>query len=606
MLNRKYLFKALTLLVVGVLLLTSVGGCGPAATPEPTEAPAEPAEVATEAPAEEPTEEPTEIPPTEPPVEEETSATIVMFEDPPSFNHAVTDTGYEAVVQEMVLLALTDLGPNGEVYPELATEIPTVENGLVELDEEEWTMDVTWTLRDDVFWEDGEPVTADDVVFTWEALADPDTGLWVPGMDYTDSIEKVDDYTVLVHYNTVYPAYKEQFGGYYLAIWPEHYCTGDDVATWNCNHDPLSNGPYLLEEWVAGDHLTFVRNPDYYEEGKPGIDKVFVRIVPDESVRKEMLLQEEADVDFWIDQSVLNPYEAADHINVSFSTFGRWLVYLWPNQAEKGSIDAVENPHPIFSDVRVRQAMRMAIDVDGIVEGVWGEDGLVEAVWTEFHREPWVCDVPKPEYDLEGAKALLEEAGWTDTDDDGVRECHRCTTGAEEGYVMETEFLTYGEFGETLELAHQLIAEDLAELGMATDLGIVEGAVLWDTYDAGGLEQVGNFDLNMWDDGYAGTQITDYLWMYYHTDAQEPDWGWNVERWSNEEFDALLDEAYSLDEEYRMELYCDMAEILDEELPTIPLFASTDATGFNARISGVVHNGNDLITWNVADWVIVE
>jgi peptide/nickel transport system substrate-binding protein len=248
----------------------------------------------------------------------------------------------------------------------------------------------------------------------------------------------------------------------------------------------------------------------------------------------------------------------------------------------------------------------MAIDVDAIVEGVWGEEGLVEAVWTDFYREPWVCDVPKPEYDLEGAKALLDAAGWTDTDEDGVRECNGCTTGAEEGYVMETEFLTYGEWGETLELAHQLIAEDLAELGMATDLGVVQGTVLWDTYDAGGLEQTGNFELNMWDDGYPGTQITDFLWTYFHTDAQEPDWGWNVQRWSNEEFDALLDEAYSLDEEYRAELYCQMAEILEEELPCIPLFASTDATGFNARINGVVHNGNDLITWNVADWVIVE
>jgi peptide/nickel transport system substrate-binding protein len=397
-------------------------------------------------------------------------------------------------------------------------------------------------------------------------------------MDYTDGIEKVDDYTILVHYNTVYPAYQEQFGGYYLAIWPEHYCTGEGVTTWDCNHDPLSNGPYLLEEWVEGDHLTFVRNPDYYEEGKPGIDKIYMRIVPDESVRKEMLVQGEADVDFWIIQNVLDAYEAEDHINVSFSAFGRWLVRLWPNQAEKGYIDAAEHPHPIFSDVRVRQAMRMAIDVDAIVEGVWGTEGLVEAVWTDFYREPWLCDVAKPEYDLEGAKALLEEAGWTDTDGDG----------------------------ETLELAHQLIAEDLAELGMATDLGVVQGSILWDTYEAGGLEQTGNFELNMWDDGYPGTQITDFLWSYFHTDAQEPDWGWNVERWSNEEFDALLDEAYSLDEEYRAELYCDMAEILAEELPCIPLFASTDATGFNARINGVVHNGNDLITWNVADWVIVE
>jgi peptide/nickel transport system substrate-binding protein len=537
-----------------------------------------------------------------------TSATIVMFQDPPSFNHAMTDTGYEAVVQEMVLLALADLGPNGEYIPELATKIPTVENGLVVLDEENWTMDVTWKLRDDVYWEDGEPVTADDVVFTWEALADPETGWWMPGMDYTDSIEKVDDYTVLVHYSTVYPAYKEQFGGYYLAIWPEHYCTGDGegIGNWNCNQDPLSDGPYLLEEWVAGDHLTFVRNPNYYEEGKPSIDTIYIRIVPDESVRKEMLLQGEADVDFWIIQNVIEAYEEAEHINLSYSTFGRWLVRLWPNQAEKGYTDPVEHPNPIFSDVRVRQAMRMAIDVDGIVEGVWPDSDLVVPVWTDFYREPWACDVPKPKYDLEGAKALLEEAGWTDTDGDGVRECHGCTTGAPEGYVMEAEFLTYGEWGETLELAHQLIAENLAEVGMSTELNVVQGTVLWDTYDNGGLEQTGKYELNLWDDGYAGTQITDFLWMYYSTAAMEPgSGGWNIERWSNEEFDALLDEVYSLDEEYRQDMFCQMAEILDEELPCIPLFASRDATGYNKRIEGVIHNGNDLITWNVADWKVV-
>lgn len=588
--------KSLLLVVVVTLLSGLLIRCGPGPTEEPTEAPE-----ATEAPEdEEPTEEPTEAP------EEETSVTIVMAEDPPSFNHVLTDTGYEAVVQELVLLALTDLGPRGEVIPELATEIPTVENGMVTLDEEAWTMDVTWELRDDVYWEDGEPVTADDVVFTWDALADPETGMWVPGMEYTDGVEKVDDYTVVVHYNSVYPAYREQFGGYYLAIWPEHYCSGDGITNWDCNRDPLANGPYILDEWVEGDHLTFSRNPDYYEEGKPGIDKVYVRIVPDESVRQQMLLQEEADVDFWIIQNVLEAYEEAEHIETSYSAFGRWLLRLWPNQAEKGYVDPVEHPHPVFSDVRVRQAMRMAINVEEIVQGVWGDTGLVEPQWTDFYREPYACDVPQPEYDPEGARDLLEEAGWTDTDGDGIRECNGCTTGAPEGYPMEVEFLTYSEWGETLELAHQLIAEDLNDIGMGTELGLVQGSVLWATYEDGGLEQTGNFELNMWDDGYPGTQITDFLWVYYHSDAMEPDVGWNIERWSNEEFDALLDEAYTLDEEARQDLFCEMAEILDEELPSIPLFVSRSATGFNSRLEGVEHNGNDLITWNVAEWEIVE
>ena len=82
--------------------------------------------------------------------------------------------------------------------------------------------------------------------------------------------------------------------------------------------------------------------------------------------------------------------------------------------------------------------------------------------------------------------------------------------------------------------------------------------------------------------------------------------GWNVERWSNEEFDALLDETYVLDEEYRQEIFCQIAEILDEELPNIPLFVSIEAAGYNPRIKGVIDNANDMITWNIADWEIAE
>ena len=535
-----------------------------------------------------------------------TSVTILSMSDPPSFNHWLTDTGYENLVAEMVLLAMADIGPRGEIFPELAAELPTVENGGVVIDEDEWTMEVTWKMREDVYWEDGEPVTADDVLFTWNALADPETGMWVPGMDYTDSVEKIDDYTFVVYYNSVYPDYLEQFGGFYGAIWPEHYCKGEGIGNWDCNRDPLSDGPYLLKEWEVGDHLTFVRNPNYYEEGKPYIDTVYIQIVPEETVRQQMLLGGDGDVDFWILQTVLEAYEATPNVEVGRAAFGRWLVRLWPNQAARGTIDSIETPHPIFSDVRVRQAMRMAINVDEIVRGIWGDSGMMTSQWTDFYREPYVCDVPQPEYDPDGARALLEEAGWTDTDGDGIRECHGCTTGADEGYVMTTEFLVYAEWGETLELAHQLVAEDLNAVGVGTELGVIEGSQLWGTYDDGGIEQNGNFDLDMWDDGYAGNQLTDFLWMYYHSAAQEPDMGWNVERWSNEEFDALLDETYTLDEEYRQELFCQMAEILDEELPCLPLFVQVEAAGYNPRILGVVDNASDMITWNIADWKVVE
>jgi peptide/nickel transport system substrate-binding protein len=277
---------------------------------------------------------------------------------------------------------------------------------------------------------------------------------------------------------------------------------------------------------------------------------------------------------------------------------------LIPNLAARGSLDPEAEPHPILSDVQVRQAIRMAIDVDTLAQEIFR--GYNEAAWTELFRPPYVCDVPKPEYDPEGARALLEEAGWTDEDGDGIRECHGCTTGAEEGYVMSMENMIYAEYGEELELAQQLVAEMLADIGIQLELSIVEGTVLWADYGSGGIEQTGDFDLNMWDDGYPGTDPTDHLWFYYYSWSAEPDYGWNVGRWYNEDFDALLDEAYVLDEEYRKELFCQMAEIMDAELPQILLWTEIDADGYSMRLEGVQATVNDLVTWNVADWKIVE
>ena len=290
-------------------------------------------------------------------------------------------------------------------------------------------------------------------------------------------------------------------------------------------------------------------------------------------------------------------------MNVTISPYGRWVMRLIPNLAKRGSIDPSE-PHPILADVRVRQAIRMAIDVDTIINEIFY--GYADPVWTEFFRPPYnVCDIPRPEYDPEGAKALLEEAGWIDEDGDGVRECHGCLY-AEEGYPMSMEFAIYAEYGEELELAQQYIAESLEELGFDLKLEKFQGTIMWDTYDAGGLEQTGNFDLNMWDDGYAGLDPTDMLWSYYHSEAAKPDWGWNVMRWINEEADYYIEEAYTVDEEYRKEVFCKLAKILDEELPQILLFTAIDADAYSTRLEGVQATVNDVFTWNIADWKVVD
>ncbi len=556
--------------------------------------------------------QPTAVPATEVPeptaAPEKSSITIVIAEDPPSFNPVVGQTGFDSLVMELVMLSLADVDEKGNAYPEIAAELPTVDNGGVVIDEENGTMDVTWKLRQDIKWADGVPVTAEDVVFTYNAVVDPNYGYWVPGVDYIDGVEKIDDYTAVVHYNTVYPSYQSQFGGYIMAVWPAHYCIVDEnqgFTTWDCGKQPLSNGPYILKEWVQNDHLTFERNPNYYEAGKPAIDEVLVKIIPDEAVRKQMLINGDGDLDMWTPENVIAELSNVPNVEVSLSTIDRWVMRIFFNLAAKGTTDPVATPHPILSDVRVRRAIRMAIDTQTISNEFWY--GYAKPVWTEFFRPPYnTCNVPQPVYDVEGAKTLLEEAGWSDQDGDGVRECHGCTTGAEEGYKMEMEFITYSEYGQTLDNTQEYLAEKLGELGIKLNISRVEGSVLWDIAANGGIEQSGNFDMDIWDDGYSGSDPTDFLWVYYYSAAAVPDAGQNYGRYINPTVDELIDASYTLDETARQEAFCQLATILDEDLPELTLFTTVDANAHSSRLQGVLSNANEIVTWNVEDWTIKQ
>lgn len=580
MLNKSRTLFFLAITVISALVLAA---CSPASTPPPF-VPNEPTGEAV------------------PPIDISKSITIVIPEDPPAFNPFVADTGYDSLVMELVLLGLADLDPNGNPFPELAAELPTVENGGVVLDEDAGTMAVTWTMRDDVQWSDGTPVTADDVVFTWDAISNPETGSWIPGSDYIDSVEKVDQFSFVVNYNAVYPGYLTQFGGEQVAIWPAHYCDAEQgFLAWDCGREPLSNGPFKLDEWVEGDHMTFTRNENFYLAPKPEIQQVIVRIVPDDAVRKTMMLNGDADIDMWINTNTVKDLEGSEVAKVSLSPTDRWVMRLYFNLAEKGTVDATASPHPILSDVNVRKAIRAAVDVDTITREIFF--GLATPTWTEFFRPPYQCDIARPEYDPEGAKAMLEAAGWTDSDSDGVRECNGCAT-AEPGTVMEMEFITYAEFGEPLELTQQLIAEMLGEIGIKMNISVVEGSILWDLAENGGIEQTGNFDIDIWDDGYAGVDPTDYLWELYSQEAIVPGDGYNVMRWDNPVVDTLIDEAYTLDEESRKETFCGIADFLNEEVPLVHLFTVPNAEAYSARLEGVQSTVNDLVTWNIADWTV--
>ncbi len=566
------------LLLAGTLLISAIG-CG--------------------APASETAMAPTEGAPSSSP----SSITIVIPEEPPDFNALVSDTGYDALVMKMVLLGMTAVDADSSVFPVLAADLPTEANGGV-VNTADGGMDVTWKMRDDINWSDGTPVTADDVIFTYEAMMDPDTGTWFPGSDLVTGVDKLDDHSFVVHFSGIYPSYLTLFGGRQIVIWPAHYCKAEQgFQNWDCARQPLSDGPYLLKEWVTGDHLTFEKNPGYYEAGKPKIDQVIVKVVPDATVRTTMMRQGDADVLMWATEQVADELKNDPEVRLSISPTARFVMRLFLNLAAKGSIDPVAEPSPFFSDVRVRQAIRSAIDVDAITGSVWY--GYAQPVWSEFFRPPYACNIPRPKFDPEAAKALLEQAGWTDTDGDGIRECNGCQN-AEPGTKFQFELTTYSEYGEPLVLTQQLIAENLKAVGIQADLSQIQGSVMWADSASGGTEQSGNFEVDLYDDGYAGVDPTDFIWQYYHSDSAQLDNGWNVGRWINPEFDGYLDEAYTLNEADRQAAFCKMAAVLDKELPEILLFSTINADAYSSRLSGVQANVNSVVSWNVADWALTR
>jgi peptide/nickel transport system substrate-binding protein len=575
-------------LLISVLLAVGLLGCQPANT----------APAATISAAGEPT-------PAQPALSEVSSSLVIVIpEDPPSFNAVVSDSGYDALVMHLTLLGMTGLDPEGRVYPVLAAELPTVDNGGVVLDEEAGTMDVTWKMRTDVVWADGTPVTANDVIFTYEAIANPETGSWIPGIDLVTGVDKVDEHSFVVHFSSVYPSYLTLFGNRQVAIWPSHYCKAEQgFLNWDCAREPLSDGPYMMTEWMTGDHLSFERNPKYYQAGKPEIENIVVKIVPDATVRETMLKQGDADILMWATEQVAYNVKDSPNVKVSISPTGRFVMRLYFNLAAKGSTDPTADPNPLFSDVRVRRAIRASIDVDKITESVWY--GYAKPVWTEFFRPPYdTCGITRPTYDPEAARALLDEAGWR-VGADGIRECKGCKT-ASEGTKFTFELLTYSEYGEPLLLTQQLIGEMLKEVGIQANLSQVQGSVMWADSASEGIEQTGNFDLDLYDDGYAGNDPTDFLWQYYDSASAEPDNGWNIGRWFSPQADELINGAYTLNESDRQAAFCQMAQILDTELPQILLFSTINADAYSTRVDGVQANVNSVVSWNAADWKLLK
>mgnify|MGYP003382148637 CR=1 FL=1 len=508
----------------------------------------------------------------------------LIYEDPDTLNPLIGGTSIALQVVTAVLEPLAETLPDGAWNPILAEEIPTLDNGGVSED----LLTITWKLRSGITWDDGEPFTADDVKFTWEAASNVDGGSIVASeFAKIASIEATDDLTAVVTYSEFNTAYIDQF----KYILPRH-ATGEvaDMLNWDFNRAPVGTGPFKFEEWAAADHVTVMKSDSYREEGKPYLDGMNFLIVPAEESRTAQMLEGDAHVMLWPGSETRDEFDASDTAKTRVAP-GIWVQVLFFNLSEPFDGDATAGkPHPLFGDVKVRQAIGMAINRDRIINEILNETTLIDSMfsvgWINSTVEPWT-------YDPEGAKALLEEAGWTG---DKVR--------AKGG--VEAKFVCNGYTNFTPnELTQLAIQEDLAAIGIDMSIENQDFAVIFGTWGDKAPRMTGDYDAMFYDTGFF-IEPHQTIARQFHPDsvpsADNPS-GANYWRWVREDVGEWIDAAGSTpDLETRRENYQNVATALREDVVNIPVGRFTEGSAYALKMHGYIVSTWEYSTWDCENW----
>lgn len=303
--------------------------------------------------------------------------------------------------------------------------------GLTSWKISEDSLTYTFTIRDDAYWSDGVPITSADAKFVYEAAVHPDVGSTIGSrFQKFAEVNIIDEKTYEVVLNEADCSIFTSFNS--LRFLPSHLYADDfsDIQSNENNQFPtVSGGPYILEEIEPGSFQRFRANPTYWA-GEPNIENWVYLVIEDPALLVQALAGGEVDYSN-VDASQVVELNFYDHLTVhSFpvNSVGlfimNWVDETQPVAAYDENGNAIEQePHRLFGDVRVRQAVAMGYSKDDIIATL-GEDGGTRLSSSVVPAIEWAynADIEPWPYDPEAAMALLEEAGWVDEDGDGVRE----------------------------------------------------------------------------------------------------------------------------------------------------------------------------------------
>lgn len=526
---------------------------------------------------------------------------LLYWQAPTTLNPHLSPGSKDREAASPILEPLAAYNADEELEPILAAEIPTVENGGIS----DNSQTVIWKLKEGVLWSDGEAFTADDVVFTYNFITTPEVGA-TSGEFYGDveSVEAVDDSTVKITFKGPNPAPLSPFVGGSGMILPEHIFKdylGANARSAPGNTAPVGTNAYQVKEFRAGDTIVYEPNPNFRGEA-PAFDQVEIKGGGDAvSAARAVLQTGEADFAWNVqaEPAVLAGLEAGGQGEMTYVPKPMmeriYINFSDPNTEVNGERSQKDTPHPFLSEKAVREAIALSIDRETITEQLYGEAGSVA---TNFLVLPERYTSPNTdyEYNLEKAAALLDEAGWKDTNGDGVRD--------KDG--VELSLLFTSSVNPVRQKTQEIIKQNLESIGMSVEIKSVEAGVYFgDSTNPDSVNQF-NADLQLFAFDSETPEPDSYMQLYSCDQIAQKENQWsneNSSRYCNPEYDALLEQLGSeTDPEKRIDLFVQMNDLLIEDVALIPLVQRSDGYAIASSLTNTEFTPWASSTWKLDSW----
>ncbi len=501
----------------------------------------------------------------------------------------------------VVLEPLLETMADGTMIPVLAAEVPSLGNGVAE----DGTS-VTYKLREGVKWHDGQDFTADDVAFTFTWVTDTAVAATTEGnYESIDTVEAVDPHTVKITFKSPNPDWFTPFRSGEGVILPKHIMqdyTGEKARTAPFNLKPVGTGPYKVDSFTPGDTVVYSINNDYWDDGKPHFDKITMKGGGDATSAARAVIQS-GEVDYaWniqTEEAVMKQIEGSGDLGKFITWAGGGTEKLLINHSDPetdqgGQKSNKDVPHPHFKDLKVRQALNMAVDRDSVATQLYGRGGKA----TPFVQNMVTTIFPDGinyTFDVDKAASLLDDAGAK------MNGNVRNLNGRDLHWTYQTSV-------NSVRQKHQeIVKQSLGKIGVEIEIKSIDASVYF-SGDPGNEQTTNHFyaDLEM----YTNSPSSPFpiLWFQRYLSSQiaqkENQWsGNNYARINNPDFDKLYNQvAQEMDPTKSTALFKQIMQLVWDQVFELGQIARQNVAAVSNKLEGQQPSQWTYGTYDIKNW----